>query len=167
MGDNSKDRRVRQNSRFLPLGLLSGGSGLLAAIISNWKVILFGGLVAVITYQNTMTWEVLRPFGLRTIPGIIQDSAETIQIKQEQLDQCELGREKLKGEIEATNAQIDKWANLSQQLQNNQSKLSEELLKLKQKSDQEVQQILEQPVPPSCNEAMDLLRNAAIRGGTK
>jgi hypothetical protein len=162
-------------SRFIPIGLLAGpAGGVVTSLLKNWKVALFGILLAIITYQNTVSFEILRPFGVRTIPGLVQDhekelakARREVRIAQEQAIECDLSRERLKGEIAATNAQVEKWVALSNKLRADQGKLSEELLKLKQQGEQEVQIILEGPIPQSCDGAMKLLREAITNGDLK
>jgi hypothetical protein len=162
-------------ARFLPIGLIAGPAGsILTGVLRNWKIVLFGILVAVITYQNTMTFELLQPFGVRTIPGIVEEyedklakAEEKVRIAQEQVIECDLSRERLKGAIEATNAQVERWAALSSKLQAEHSNLSQELVKLTQQSNTEIQVILDGPVPQTCEGAIKLLRDAVTNGDLK
>lgn len=162
-------------SRFLPVGmLLNPTGGLLTAIIQNWRVIVFGILVAIIVYQNKMEWEVLSPFGLRTVPGVIQeyedqlaDAKEQVRVAQEQVTECDLSRERLKGAIEATNAQVEKWAALSNKLQLQHDHLSDELIRLNEQSEIQVQMILDGPIPQTCEGAIKLLRDSVVNGDLK
>jgi len=162
-------------SRFIPIGLIAGpASGIVTTLLKNWKIALFGILIAVIAYQNTVTFELLRPFGVRTIPGLVQDYEEQlsdakdeVRVAQEQVIECDMSRERLKGEIAATNAQVEKWAALSHKLQADQGKLSAQLIELKKQGDTQVQLILEGPIPQTCEGAMKLLREAATKGELK
>ena len=157
-----------KSSRFLPIGLIAGpAGGLVTALLKNWKMAIFGILIAVIAYQNTVSFEFLRIVGLRTVPGVLQDvekAERQVSILAEQLAECELGRETLKDEIAETNLQIDKWIELSQGLQQNQSTLSQALIDLKTKSTAELEIILSGPIPETCEGAVDLLREAVTKG---
>lgn len=161
--------------RFLPLGLIAGpAGGLVTGLLKNWKLVIFGVLVATIAYQNTMKFELLKPFGLRTIPGVIQEfegdlakAEEKLRVAQEQIIECDLSRERLKGAIEATNAQVERWAALSNKLQSSHNNLSQELLDLKAKGDLEVKMVLDGPIPQTCEGAIKLLRDSVINGDLK
>ena len=155
-------------SRFLPLGLIAGpvGGGV-SFLLSNWKVAIFLILLAIIGYQNYVSFELLKPFGLRTIPGVLQDAEKAqalLDARDQQLAACEAGRETLKTEIAVTNAQIDKWVSLSQKLQADQATLSTALIDLQKKSTAELEIILSGPIPQTCEGAVKLLREAVTKG---
>jgi len=164
--DKQTPETKSKRSRFLPipLGLLGG---IVPALLRNWKLGIFGLLIGVIVYQNFVPFEFLKPIGLRTVPGVIQDvqkAENKISILEDQNQACELGREKLKVAIETTNAQIEKWVNLSQKLQANQTKLNAELIALKKQNAAEIEQILNEPTPKTCKGAVNLLKDAVING---
>ena len=157
-----------RSARFLPIGMIAGpAGGLVTALLKNWKMALFGILIAVIAYQNTVSFEFLRIVGLRTVPGVLQDvekAERKASVLAEQLTECELGRETLKDEIADTNAQIQKWIDLSQMLQQNQTQLNQALIDLKTKSTAELEIILSGPIPQTCEGAIKLLRDAITTG---
>ncbi len=152
---------TKAGSRFIPLAMVAGpAGGIVSALLKNWKLAIFAILVAAIFYQNYVSFELLKPFGVRTIPGIQQE----LTIVQEQLAACEDGRALLKQEIETTNAQIEKWVTLSEKLQANQAKLTTTLVDLKKKSTAELEIILQGPIPQTCEGAVKLLRDAVTNG---
>lgn len=157
-----------KGTRLLPLGMIAGpAGGLVTALLKNWKMAVFALLIAIIAYQNTVSFELLRPFGLRTIPGLEQDIAkaeEKVRQAQEQVIECDLSRERLKGAIEATNAQVERWAALTNRLQTEQSNLTEELIQLTEQTNTEIQVVLDGPVPQTCEGAIKLLRDAVTEG---
>lgn len=156
---------VKAGSRFLPLGLIAGpAGGLVSALLKNWKLAIFAILVGFIFYQNYVSFELLKPFGFRTIPGVLQDSEDQIRVLTAQLAECESSRENLKGAIQATNDQIQKWVDLSSKLQANQTQLSTALVDLKKKSTAELEIILQGPIPQTCEGAVKLLREAVTKG---
>ena len=156
---------VKAGSRFIPLGMIAGpAGGIVSALLKNWKLALFGALLAFIFYQNYMTFEILKPFGFRTVPGVVQDYEDQVRVLTAQLAECEGSRERLKGAIESQNAQIQKWVDLSKTLQANQAQLSTALVDLKRKSTAELEIILSGPVPQTCEGAVKLLREAVTKG---
>lgn len=130
-------------------------------LLKYWKQILLGGILLTIFYQNFMTLELLKLFGVRTIPGITLEYHKKIDIKEQQLAECEDGRELLKRKIEAVNTEIDKWSKLSSQLQTEHDVLATELAELQRKSQQTVDDILNEPTPETCESAIEFLREAA------
>jgi len=161
-----------RGSKFLPVGILAGPlAGIATSLLSNWKLAIFGLLIAVIGYQNFVSFEILKPVGLRTVPGVLQDlEKETeranaqIRIMAEQLTECDLSRERLKDKIAERNAEIDKWVAISTDLQENQTELSTALIELKKKSTTAVEIILEGPIPQTCEGAIKFLRDAVTNG---
>ena len=164
-----------RGTRFLPVAALAGpASGLVSMLLSNWKLAIFGIFIAVISYQNLMAFEILRPFGLRTVPGVLQEVEEVqekadnqIRIMAEQLTECELSRERLKDDIAERNEEIQQWVDLSTQLQANQTQLSAALIELQKKSQQDVEIIIQGPIPQTCDGAIKFLKDAVTRGELK
>ncbi len=114
-----------------------------------------------------MTLEVLKPVGFRTIPGILQEVEEDkldFAALEQQLQACNIGAEKLKTEVEVTNQQIAKWVEVSKELQEGNAELNKALIDLKAQSTQEVEIILQGPIPQTCEGAMKLLRDASTKG---
>lgn len=130
-------------------------------VLKYWKQLAVVAMFSIIVYQNFMTFEALKWIGLRTIPGVEQQFNEQVVVLTQQLDACERGRVLLKKEIEDTNNRIQLWSDKSQLLENQRDKLSEQLAQLKQQSDQTVQQILTQPTPQTCEQAIDYLKQGA------
>lgn len=156
---------TKAGSRFIPLGLLAGPVGtVVSGLFSNWKLAVFALLAGFIFYQNFVSFEILKPFGFRTIPGILQDNEDQIHVLSEQLAECEGSRERLKDAVESTNEQIQKWVDLSQKLQADQTRLSSALVDLKTKSTSELEIILQGPIPQTCEGAVKLLKEAVIKG---
>lgn len=140
------------------MGMLSGAAGF---VLKYWKQIIVLGMAATIFHQNFMEWEALKWVGVRTIPGITQEYQYQIGVLEEQLQECELSRAELKGQIESVNEQIDQWANVSQQQQQQFDDLTKQLEDMRKQSSQEVEAILAGPTPESCAGAIQLLRDSA------
>jgi len=171
MGERGPGKRAR----FLPIGMIAGpASGFITMFLKNWKIGLFAILIAIIVYQNTVSFEFLKPVGLRTIPGMEQDIVKIqeqadrqVRIMAEQLAECEISRETLKDEIAASNAEVEKWVALSQSLQQSQNDLTQTLIDLKKTSTAELEIILQGPIPQTCKGAIKLLREAVTSGDLK
>ena len=157
--------RNRTASRFLPIGMLAGPAGsIVTALLSNWKLAIFGILLAVMGYQNFMSFEILRPFGLRTVPGVLQDvkkAENQAAIVAEQYAECEVGREILKQKIADTNALIQQWSDASAQQQATLDQLGNTLQQLQEQSKAELEIIISGPIPQTCEGAFKLLRESA------
>ena len=145
---------------FSPAKIIGLLSNLVGFCVKYWKQILFIGMAGTIFYQNMMAFEALKWVGLRTIPGVEQEYQERIDVLQQQLHECEMSRQELKGAIEATNAQIDKWSQVSEDLQRQHNNLKGQLREMREKSDKRVQNILKEPVPKGCEAAIQYLRDA-------
>ena len=90
---------------------------LLGAAATHWKEIAVVLMVITIFHQNFMTTEWLKWVGVRTLPGMQQEHTTEISAIKEQLTECEGSRESLKTAIDSVNQQVDRWANVSKQLQ--------------------------------------------------
>ena len=162
--EQGKSRSLITTAALSMIGPIGPALGtFFGTIVKNWKIVLFGCLIAFIFYQNYMTFEVLRPFGIRTIPGITQEIDKT----KNELNVCEVSRTSLKEAIDSTNDQINHWVRLSTSLQKQHDKLSEELVRLKKKSEEDVNAILNEPHPKTCEAAIQYLRDAVTTGDLK
>ena len=130
-------------------------------VIKYWKQLAVISMFLIIVYQNFMTFEALKWIGLRTIPGIEQQHSQQVFVLTQQLDACERGRQLLKSEIQDTNNRIQAWSEKTQQLQQQRDQLTDKLAKLQKQSDQTVQQILTQPTPQTCEQAIEYLKDGA------
>lgn len=146
---------------FAPANIVKFLGSALEFVVKYWKQILVIGMIVTILHQNFMQFEMLKWAGVRTIPGITQEYEQKLQVATEQLEECEAGRIELKSSIDTLNTQIDKWANVSSQLQTQHDELVLELTKMRKKSEQIVQDILSGPTPESCEAAMKYLRDSA------
>lgn len=127
----------------------------IAFVVENWKECAIAALIGTVVYQNFFETEWLKWFGLRTIPGLEQE----IDIKKEQLQTCELSRERLKGAINSTNEQIDRWADLSQDLQQSHDKFVDQLDQMTEQRKKAAQEILNEPTPKTCEAAIQYLKD--------
>ncbi len=134
-------------------------------IIKNWKLAIVLGLCGVIFYQNTMEFEILKPFGLRTIPGVYQEIDELkrdIDVLEQQLEECEGSRVRLAESIADTNRQVKEWFDISQDVQRENARIKQDIADLQNTTQQTVETILAEPAPETCEAAIQFLREAAI-----
>lgn len=109
-----------------------------------------------------MTFQAFRIFGIETIPHIKQE----MQLLEEDLQTCQQRKQTLETTIVTLNAQIDKWATVSTDLQDQHSQLATTIEQDRIESDQRVNEVLIGPTPESCDAAFEYLRDAAT-GGNK
>lgn len=140
---------------FVPI-VMSIAKNSFGFIVEHWKPITIISMVAVILYQNNFQTEYLKFVGLRTIPGI----EEEIQVKEEQLAECEGSRVELKSQIESVNTQIQEWSDISSSLQEQNTKLEAELRNQAEESQKKVQDILDGYTPGTCEESIQYLKDA-------
>lgn len=126
-------------------------------VMKHWQKFLVLLLVAIIYNQNFMTLQVFKVFGIETIPHLKQEW----QLTKEDLDQCKQNKLVLESKIATLNDQIDRWAKVSSALQQKQNNLVAEIARLKAQSNQQVTDVLEGPVPESCEAAIDYLKQSA------
>lgn len=125
--------------------------------VKHWKLTIILVLLAIIYNQNFMTFQAFRIFGIETIPHIKQD----LELAKQDLATCEQRKQTLETTIITLNAQIDKWASVSGNLQQQHDQLATDILNERIKSEQRVDDILKGPTPESCDAAFDYLRDAA------
>lgn len=142
---------------FAPAKILSAIRSAGQFFIKHWKATLIVVVALFIFHQNFMETELLKWAGIRTVPGLEHDIAKL----QQKLDACEISREVLKNKITDVNNQVDQWANLSHQLQNQHTQLVTKLQDMQKKSDAAVQNILNGPTPETCEAAIEFLKEAA------
>lgn len=149
------------NMIFAPAKIISGAKSSIAFVVKYWKQLLIGALVFLVFHQNFMQFEFLKIVGVRTIPGIEQQYKDDIDRLKIDLSDCRQSNERLKGAIESVNTQVDKWANVSSQLQKQHDELVEEITKMRKDTEQTVQNIFDEPTPETCEAAFDYLKDAA------
>jgi hypothetical protein len=143
-----------------PAKLAAAGLSATKFIGEHWKELILGSMIVLIIYQNFMTVEVAKWVGIRTIPGITAEYEKKLDNKERKLKECRSLTDRLVDEINFTNAQIDKWADVSIQLQQQHDQLMDELGEMRRQTEQTVLDILEGPVPETCELAIESLRDA-------
>lgn len=121
-------------------------------LAKNWKVILGACLLGVVLYQNMSGVRFF--FGFETVPALKKD----IVILEEDAATLKLNNKTLSDTINDRNEEIDKWSELTDKLEAQMVQLEKDIADIRTETDQEVDDILNQPTPQTCEKAIDYLR---------
>ena len=118
---------------------------------AKWKEILLGVLLAIMIYQNMSNsrwvfWADTIPY-LRTELAILETEIEIIN----------QANETLVADIEQRNAEIERWSNVTMQLEANTSMLQAEISKIELKANSRIRTVETQVIPQECSGAMNYL----------
>ena len=138
------------------LGWLTGANikKAIMFVVNNWRECLIAVLLAIVIYQNRMETRFF--FGAQTIPALEADLA----VVKANLDTCIAGNEALSTAIDENNAKILEYERLTQDLQASIDVLEGELDAARAETDAAVDDILNDPTPESCEDAIKYLRDA-------
>jgi len=137
------------------LKLLGGLSGInIKKALEYWREIIIALLLAVIWYQNSFETRLF--FGAETIPALEKE----LVVAKNDLKKCATANGTLSDAIEASNARTREYKVLTGKLQNSIDILSGELEIARTKTDTDVDVILKDPTPQTCEKAIDYLRDA-------
>jgi predicted transcriptional regulator len=146
---------------LIPLGvkLLGLVSGLKIKKVAEfvgkyWKQLIVAGMAAVIVYQNV--FETRFFFGAETIPSLEQrlDSAKN------ELDKAIEANRNLSAAIDDNNKRIEEYEKLSEDLKGKVAELTSDLNEEREKTNKQVEDILKDKTPKSCEESIQYLRDA-------
>lgn len=126
---------------------------LIPAIIKNWKIILIVGLGFIVWYQNFNETRFL--FGAETMPSLEKQLVAAVKA----VDVCKKGNVTLTKAIDDRNEEVAKWKAISKSLEDDIGALQEDLNAERVKTEAEVEAILKDTTPKTCNEAIDYLRD--------
>lgn len=145
---------------FAPAKIVAFIKGIFEFIFKYWKQIAIVGMIGTIFYQNFMAFEALRLVGIRTIPGIIHEYKEELDVIEQQLQECEASRATLKHAINERNAEIERWVITSKNLQKDHDQLVKQIATMRQKSRDSINKVLKEPTPANCESSIQYLRDA-------
>jgi len=137
----------------LPLLGLFNIKKIFVFLVENWKIILFGGMAAIIGYQNFVETRFL--FGAETIPSLEKRLANAIDA----VDICKAGNDTLSAAIDERNAEVEKWQAISEVLEKDIKDLNSVLEGMRTKTNTAVAVILKDETPKTCKTAIDYLRD--------
>ncbi len=140
---------------FKIIGMVSGVNvkKMLGYIVNYWREILIVILGATIWYQNYS--DVRFIFGTQTIPALELELSES----QNNLWVCGNGNAKLSAAIDKNNDRVAQYEQLTKDLEASIAVLGNELTQEREKTDDEVDIILKDPTPKTCEKAIDYLRD--------
>ena len=123
-------------------------------IFNNWREILIVILLTIVIYQNTSNIRYL--FFMETIPSL--------QLRLEQansnLDTCVTGNQTLATVIDERNDEVQKWKDISSELEAKTKALSSKLDKLRMNTNKKVDAVLKSKTPKNCNSSIQYLRDS-------
>lgn len=140
---------------MFPLNLLLGGipfKAIFGFILTYWKELMVVSMLAIIIYQNT--FETRWVFFVNTIP-YLENQLEEYVIA---VDKAEKANLLLTNTIKKRNDQIAQWKEKSVELEKKNAELTGQLELLRSMTVAEVDQILSDPTPESCEASIDYLR---------
>lgn len=131
---------------MLPIGMMLGGVS--TFLKDNWKPIVIILVVLGAYWHYTSL-----------INKIEEQATEIVQLKYENA-LCENNAAKLKSGIDDQNKEIQKWVNVGKKTEMEMKKLKEELEKRRRQAEAELQHILQEPKPQTCEAAIKYLIDA-------
>ena len=126
---------------------------ILKFVVENWRPILIGGMAFVIWYQNFNETRWL--LGAETIPSLELRLAGATDA----VDICKAGNDVLSAAIDERNAEVEKWKQISKDLEGDIGILQKDLDDARIKTNTEVEIILKEETPKTCKAAIDYLRD--------
>ena len=136
-----------------PLLALLDIKKILKFVVENWKPILIGGMAFLIWYQNFNETRWL--FGAETIPSLelrLDGATDAVDI-------CKAGNDVLSAAIDERNAEVIRWKQISEDLEGDIGILQKDLDDARTKTNTEVEVILKDETPKTCEAAIDYLRD--------
>lgn len=125
---------------------------LIPFLIANWKPIIFLCMAGMLAYQNFSGTRFL--FGADTIPSL----NERLEAATKAINTCKSGNDVLSSAIDDRNAEVDKWKKITTNLENDIGILQKDLDSARTKLNAEVDVILKEKTPETCEAAIDYLR---------
>jgi len=137
------------------VGMVSGINvkKMMGFVVKYWRECLIVLLGATFWYQNYA--DVRFIFGMQTIPALEAELADS----QENLRFCGKSNARLSDSIDKNNARIEEYEQLTKDLEASIIVLGNELTKEREQTDRDVEVILKDPTPQTCEKAIDYLRD--------
>jgi len=126
---------------------------MLGFVVKYWRECLIVLLGATFWYQNFSDVRFL--FGAQTIPVLEAELANS----QKNLRHCGESNDRLSDAIDKNNTRIDEYAQLTEDLEASLIILGNELTVERERTATEVEVILKDPTPKTCEKAIDYLRD--------
>ena len=116
-----------------------------------WKEWLIVGLLAIVVYQNVSDTRWI--LWADTIPNL----KSRLNVAEIELDLIEQANEQLTTAIEERNQEIDRWTNVTDELQQSTSELQDQLARISTSNRDNVRIVERQIIPQECTGAMNFL----------
>jgi len=138
---------------FAPLLMLLDFKKIVAFVIKNWRECLVAGLAFTVWYQNFSDTRFM--FGAETIPSLEKRLAGAVDA----VDICKAGNDTLAAAIDERNAEVEKWKTISKELEGDIANLQTTIAGMRTETNTEVDIILKDDTPKTCEAAIDYLRD--------
>ena len=138
---------------FFLINLFFNVKKLMPLLIKNYKIVIFVLMAAVIGYQNFFETRVF--FGSETIPSLkirLAAAENAVLI-------CKDGNDKLSAAIDERNAEVEKWAGLTEVLEGDILVLKDKINNMRVDTVKAVDSILKDETPKTCEASIDYLRD--------
>jgi chromosome segregation ATPase len=126
---------------------------IISFVIKNWREVLVGTMAFTIWYQNFNETRFL--FGAETIPSLekrLDGATNAVKI-------CKAGNDTLSAAIDERNTEVEKWKQVSKDLEGDIAILQTDLDDARAKTNTEVEVILKDEAPKTCKAAINYLRD--------
>ena len=135
-------------------------------IVDHWKFFAIATMIGMLGYQNFSSTRFL--FGIPTIPHLKQQvNSDQVEIKQLQanLKTASDANAKLTASIQAQDLAIAQWANVSEDLKQDNAKLQATLDDMYKTNNNKVDNILKTKPPATCEASIQYLRDSKQKLG--
>ena len=126
------------------------GPSIIKFFINNWKPMVFISLLV----GNIIQWEYYWPAKVNYWETKFNDTNAALLV-------CNESRKELKTNIDMANQQISEWATVTKDRQSSIDSLVKELSSMKKQNTLEVEQMLKEKPPETCELAINMLKKAA------
>jgi len=140
----------------MPISLLLGllnFKKFIPFLLTNWKPILIISMAGLLAYQNLSGTRFL--FGAETIPSLNM----RLEAATKAINECKSGNDALSAAIDDRNAEVVKWKAITTNLENDIGILQKDLDTARVKLNAEVDVILKDETPKTCEASIDYLRD--------
>lgn len=137
--------------QFAPLLLKL--SAIKPLIQKYWKEMIVVGMALMLWYQNFSETRFL--LWIETIPSL----EARLETREAAFKQCKEGNDKLSAAIDERNRQIEAWRDITEQHEKDIKELEKQLAEERERANARVKDILDDPTPQTCEEAIQYLRD--------
>lgn len=135
-------------------------SNIFQFVVKNWKPLAIAGLIGIILYQNLSATRFF--FWADTLPALRAENAELkrrIEETERDMLNCAAANDKLTEAIKRQNENISQLGEISDKIDKQFAKIFGEISVIRNNTNKKVDDILDDPTPKTCEEALQYLRD--------